>query len=256
MSSFSYKLCTNKYFIFEEEIEDKLAMMGQNNWAAAMRMFVGLGLRVGDQSLHYIVRTSFWKQRQWLKKQPLLIRFHITYVHKCRCMTATMMKFGSFAFVSKQPRKNSWDIFGAKRWFYFSTGTGPVGRRSCTRVVRSDWLYIFKFVEGMGIEIKFLRYFETGFQDLEGQLLLRSILVFNKTWRQPWFLWGRHTLHVSGVCLWAASCKEICSSPAFVSLINWNSIFQGWFSQGILILLLGAFCCMFIYYRKYDTLAG
>ena len=28
-------------------------------------------------------------------------------------------------------RKNSWDVFGAKWWFYPSSGIGPVGRKSC-----------------------------------------------------------------------------------------------------------------------------
>ena len=37
----------------------------------------------------------------------------------------------------------------AKRWFYYNTGTGPMGRKSCTGVVRSDWLYmVFYPLEG------------------------------------------------------------------------------------------------------------
>ena len=30
------------------------------------------------------------------------------------------------------------EVFGADRWFYESTGTGPVGRKSCPGTIRRD----------------------------------------------------------------------------------------------------------------------
>ena len=44
---------------------------------------------------------------------------------------------------SRWPRRNSWEVFGAKMWFCESTGTGPTPGQNhgCPRIVRSNWLY-------------------------------------------------------------------------------------------------------------------
>ena len=77
---------------------------------------------------------------------------------------------------SRQPWKSSWDTFGAKRWFYWSSGTGPVGRKSCTGVVKSDWLYTTE----LGGQVRK----KGGFQ--------KDFHMFKRTHKilSPWYCWA------------------------------------------------------------------
>ena len=41
---------------------------------------------------------------------------------------------GDVGPISEWSRKNSWDVFSIKMCFYYSTGTGLMGRKSCTEM--------------------------------------------------------------------------------------------------------------------------
>ena len=63
----------------------------------------------------------------------------------------------------KEFLKTSW----SKRVISLKHGTGPVGRKSCTGVVRSDLLYTFRLGGGQG-QHKSNGFWKQGFQDLKG----------------------------------------------------------------------------------------
>ena len=70
-------------------------------------------------------------------------------------------------------------------------GTGPVGRKSYTENVRSDWLYTFYLVE-VRDSTSLQGIWKQVFQDLEGPATAKIRLLLNmKVWRQPQVLWGR-----------------------------------------------------------------
>jgi len=72
--------------------------------------------------------------KRW--REPRSLKHHLEKSHP------PISDVGNGGVQSWWPRKNSWDVFGAKRWFYESTGIGPVDRKSsCSGVVRGDCWY-------------------------------------------------------------------------------------------------------------------
>ena len=88
-----------------------------------------------------------------------------------------------------------------------------MGRKSCTRVVRSDWLYTFKL--GHGVETKKFpkgfSYVKENLQDRPRLAIVkpRLLCVFSKALTLRQLGVPGVTLPVSSICQWAASCKEI-----------------------------------------------
>ena len=57
------------------------------------------------------------------------------------------MWFEVMGFRAGGPERNL-ETTLVQRWFYLGIGAGPVGRKSCTRTVKSDWLYTFRWGVG------------------------------------------------------------------------------------------------------------